>query len=451
MNVRVRFAPSPTGHLHIGNARAALMNWLFARQQGGAFMLRIDDTDAERSREAYITGIQDDLKWLGLEWDEFAQQSTRMEAYEAARDQLIASGKLYPCYETSEELDLKRKSLLARGKPPIYDREGLSLSDEDRQKYESEGRHPHWRFRLDDEPIVLKDLIRGSVRFEASSLSDPVLIRADGSFLYTLCSVVDDIAFKITHVIRGEDHVANTAVHTHIFRALGAKAPEFAHYALLASAKGDKFSKRSGGLSLGDLRTTEGFEPMAVLSVLARLGTSSPIEPFMELNDLIADFDFAKFSRTAAKFDLSEVQRINGRLLLSTPFTDVQERLAAINVHEEPFWLAIRENISRLAEAADWHEIVAGPILPLPDDVKLPDVTFLQEALAHLPEDPWGPETWKIWTKALSQATNLKGKDLFMPLRRALTGRDHGPDLTHILPLIGREQTIERLNSAPWS
>lgn len=436
----VRFAPSPTGLLHVGNVRAALINWLFARRSGGRFMLRIDDTDTVRSRPEYEQAIRRDLRWLGLDWDLEARQSDRMAFYEAARDKLIAAGRLYPCYETPEELELKRKARLSAGMPPVYDRAALKLTDADRTKLEAEGRAPHWRFLLTHEDVVFTDHIRGETRLHGGDYSDPVLIRGDGLFLYTLCSVVDDIDFGITHVIRGEDHVANTAVQIQLFRALGAVEPGFAHYPLLSDLSGDKLSKRSGSLSVEELRDELGVEPMAIASLLAKIGTSDAIEPRLTLADLAAELDFSHFSRGAPKFDPAELERLNARILHDTPYEAVRERLAPFGEANEAFWLAVRPNLVRFADVAAWAAVAHGPVTPLIDE---PD--FITEAAGLLPLEPWDATSWKSWTGAVSAATGRKGKQLFLPLRRALTGLDHGPELAVLLPLIGRARVLERL------
>ncbi|HET8726250.1 MAG TPA: glutamate--tRNA ligase [Alphaproteobacteria bacterium] len=441
MTVAVRFAPSPTGLLHVGNARTGLVVWLFARKAGGTFLLRLDDTDRERSTAAFAEAIERDLAWLGLVWDRFARQSDRLARHDAAIARLKEEGRLYPCYETAEELSLKRKSLLAQGLPPIYDRAALKLTPADRARLEAEGRQPHWRFLLEPGTIEWQDLVRGPVHFEAADLSDPVLIREDGRPLYHVSSVVDDIDLRITHVVRGEDHVANTALHIQMFRALGAAPPAFAHLPLLADASGQGLSKRLGSLSLQDLRE-EGVEPMAVASMLAKLGTSDPIEVRRSLDELVQEFDWAKFSRATPKFDVAEIHRLNARLLHEMPYEEAAERLAAAGLPAvgEPFWTAVRPNLSRLAEVGEWWRVATGPILPQRDDP-----AFAEAAAALLPAEPWDGETWKEWTDAVKRATGIKGKALFLPLRRALTGKDHGPELKMLLPLIGRDRARKRL------
>ena len=442
MSVVTRFAPSPTGLLHVGNARTALVTWLFARKGEGRFLLRLDDTDTERCRPEFAEAIDRDLAWLGLDWDDRIRQSDRTARYDEAIDRLKAGGRLYPCYETPEELALKRKSLLSRGLPPIYDRAALALTDAERAELEGQGRRPHWRFKLDHRAIEWTDLVRGPVHFEGRDLSDPVLIREDGRPLYHIGSVVDDIDLAVTHVVRGEDHVANTAMHIQLIQALGGEPPDFAHLPLLADAAGKSLSKRLGSLSLATLREEEGLEPMAVASLLGRLGTSDPVEPLPDLAALVASFDFAKFARGTPKFDPEELKRLNARLLHDMPFDAVSGRFGDLGLKEidRAFWEAVRPNLSRLADLRDWWQVAKGPIAPAVED---PD--FLAEAAALLPPEPWDQETFRTWTSAVKSATGRGGKALFRPLRLALTGREQGPELKALLPLIGRAATLERL------
>ena len=441
MSVKVRFAPSPTGMLHVGNARTALITWLFTRANNGHFLLRIDDTDQDRSKDEYEQAIEDGLTWMGVDWDEKTRQRDRMDVYEAKINALKADGRLYPCYETPEELDLKRKSRLSRKLPPIYDRESLNLTDEQIKAYEEEGRKPHWRFKLDHKPIEWNDIVRGEVKFNGADLSDPVLIREDGSPLYHICSVIDDIEYGITHVIRGEDHVSNTACHVQMFEALGAKAPTFAHLPLLSDKEGGKLSKRIGSLSLKDLKE-EGLEPMAIVSLMARLGSSDPIEPFTNVKDVIGHFDLSKFSRGTPKFDSEELDRLNAKILHDTDYADIKNKLDDLDLSDmdEEFWLTVRPNIEKLSDIQEWWRVAKGPVTPIIDDEE-----FASQALELLPESPWNENTWKEWTSAVKEKTGRKGKDLFMPLRRALTGMDHGPELGHLLLLIGSEKTKKRL------
>ncbi|MEV4935132.1 glutamate--tRNA ligase [Sphingobium sp. LSP13-1-1.1] len=440
MTVITRFAPSPTGNLHVGNIRAALHNWLFARKNGGRFLLRLDDTDVERSRPEYADGIKADLSWLGLHWDGEERQSDRFALYEEKFEALKASGHVYPAYESAQELDLRRKVLLGRGLPPVYDRAALSLDAGQIAAYEAEGRRPHWRFRLDhDPPIAWTDLIRGDQRFDPKLLSDPVIRRADGSWLYMLPSVIDDIAMGVTHVLRGEDHVSNTATQIQMFAALGAPLPAFAHEALLTGSEG-KLSKRLGSLGVAHFREV-GLEPMAVASLLARLGSSMPVEPFTDLQPLIDSFDFAHFGRAPARFDEGELASLNQKIVHLLPYAAVADRLP--QGMDEAAWDAIRPNLETLAGAADWWRIVTGPIdAPAPMDE---DRDFLVLAHARLAEASFDAAVWRTLTEALKAETGRKGKALFLPLRRALTGLDHGPDMGQLLPLIGREEALARL------
>ncbi len=444
MTVRVRFAPSPTGMMHVGNARTALVTWLFCRAKAGHFLLRIDDTDLERSKDEYELAIEEGLKWMGLNWDEKARQRDRMAHYQKKIDILKSNGRLYPCYETPEELSLKRKSQLSRSLPPIYDRESLKLSPEQIKAYEAEGRKPHWRFKLEHKSIVWDDMIRGEVKFEGGDLSDPVLIREDGTPLYHLCSVIDDVDYKITHIVRGEDHVTNTACHVQMFEALGATPPLFAHLPLLSDKDGSKLSKRIGSLSLRDLQADEGLEPMTVVSLMARLGTSDPVEPFTNISDVIAGFDIAKFSRGTPKFDSEELLRLNAKILHMTEFAHIKPQLAGMGLSalDESFWNAVRANLTKLSDIQEWWRVAKGPITPV---IEEPD--FIAEALNLLPASPWTMDTWSQWTNAVKEKSGRKGKQLFMPLRQALTGMDHGPEMNGMLLLIGPEKAKERLQS----
>lgn len=437
MTPLLRFAPSPTGRLHLGNLRTALINWLFARAQGGMLMLRIDDTDRERSTEAFAAAIEADLSWLGLDWDRFARQSARFDRYDDAAERLKEEERLYPCFESPEELDLKRKLALARHLPPIYDRAALKLTPAEINDRIAAGQAPVWRFKLEAGRVAWTDLVRGPVEFEAEKISDPVLIRADGVPLYTLSSVVDDVEFGVTHIIRGEDHVANTAVQIQLFQALGGFVPEFGHFSLIADAEGGKLSKRAGALSLEELRG-QGVEPMAVLSLLAKLGTADPIEIRPDRATLIAEFEIGKFSRNRPKLDPDELWQLNAKLLHTLTYQDVAAHLP--KSAGEAFWLAIRGNITKLAEAADWLAVVEGP---LPPAIEEPD--FLEAAAALLPIGTLDEGSWRHWTDAVKAATGRKGKALFHPLRLALTGREHGPELARLLPLIGRDRALARL------
>ena len=436
----VRYAPSPTGRLHLGNARPAVLNWLFARRNSGQFILRLDDTDTARSTEEFAQGIETDLAWLGIVPDLKVRQSDRFALYDTARDRLIAAGRLYPCYETADELDRKRKRARALGKPPIYDRAALSLTDADRARLEAEGRRPHWRFRLDGRPVNFTDLIKGIQTVNTASMSDPVLIREDGTYLYTLPSVVDDIDLGVTHVIRGEDHVSNTGTQIEIFEALGGPVPIFAHHNLLTDAEGQGFSKRLGSLSLAQLRE-EGYEPLAVAIMASLTGTSLPVEPYPSLDAIADRLDFSMISHGSARFDPAELDTLNARLVHHMDFATVRGRFA-IDGLTEPAWLALRENISRLPELAALYEEIFVTATPVIADE---DRDFLILARDLLPDEPWDENTWSQWTAALKEKSGRKGKPLFMPLRLALTGKPEGPELKALLPVLGRKASLARL------
>jgi glutamyl-tRNA synthetase len=435
----VRFAPSPTGRIHIGNARTAILNWLFALKSGGQFVLRYDDTDVARSTRDFADGIAADLNWLGIAPARVEWQSRRFGRYDEIAGRLRNSGRLYPCFETPDELDRRRKRQLARGAPPVYDRAALRLSAAEIGKLEAEGRKPHWRFKLDGRSVAWNDLIRGPQTIDTAGLSDPVLVREDGSYLYTLPSVIDDIDFGITHVIRGEDHVVNTAVQIEITEALGATPPLYAHHSLLTGADGKGLSKRLGSLSVAGMRET-GLEPMAVASLAALLGTSDNIHPCTDYRELTEGFALDKLSRAPARFDEAELAQLNAKLLHHMPWDAVKDRLPG---GSEAFWLAVRGNIGKLSDAAVWRQVIGGPVTPV---IAQEDLAMVAEARLLLPPEPWDGATWKIWTEAVKAATGRKGKALFMPLRLALTGLDHGPELAQLLPLIGRDRALERLS-----
>ncbi len=438
----VRFAPSPTGRIHIGNTRTALLNFLFAKSRGGRFVLRFDDTDVERSRSEYAESIEADLHWLGTVPDLVMRQSDRVALYETAAARLKAAGRLYPAYETADELERRRKRLQARGLPPIYDRAALKLAPDQRTALEAAGRRPHWRFRLDPGSIEWHDLVRGPSHIDCASLSDPVLIREDGSYLYTLPSVADDIDLGITHVIRGEDHVTNTAVQIQICRALGGAVPAFGHHNLLVTASGEGLSKRSGALSVGSLRES-GVEALAIAALATLTGSSTAVHPVASLDDLIPGLDLAHLSRTPAKFDEAELRALSAKTLHNLPFGAVASRLAAFGIDgcdAEAFWTAVQGNLERFDEAAAWWGVVRGRVVPV-----IEDRDYLAQAAALLPEEPWSLDAWSDWTGRLKQATGRKGRALFHPLRLALTGRETGPDLKHLLPLIGRPRALARI------
>jgi glutamyl-tRNA synthetase len=449
--ITTRFAPSPTGRLHVGNIRTALHNWMLARKGGGRFILRIDDTDAARSREDYVHSIRDDLVWLGLNWDAEERQSARLARYVAAFAALRDAGRIYPCYETAQELEIKRKIALGRGLPPIYDRAALKLTEPERAARVAEGVQPHWRFLLDHaEPIAWDDGVRGAQRFDAAQLSDPVIRRADGSWLYMMPSAVDDIDMGVTQVLRGEDHVSNTAVQIQIFTALYAAGfaatnnaantlPRFAHTALLVGREG-KLSKRLGSLGCDAFRE-RGIEPEAIVALLARLGTALPVEPIADREQLIASFDLATFGRAPARFDEDDLARINAGIIHQLPYAAVHGRLPA--GMDEHGWHAVRPNLASIAEAADWWRLVTGPVEQ--PDFSSEDKAFLAEAAQLL---VWSDDPWCKWTQSLKTRTGRAGRTLFLPLRQALTGMDHGPDMGELLPLIGEAESRERLARA---
>ena len=440
MSVTVRFAPSPTGRLHAGNIRTALLNHLFARKMGGRLIFRLDDTDRERSTEEFAEGIRADLAWLGIDYADEVHQSDRFARYAAAVEKLKTMGRLYPAYETPDELELKRKRQLARGKPPVYDRAALKLTEGERAKLEGEGRKPHWRFKLESRDVAWDDLVRGRQHVDAASLSDPVLVREDGTYLYTLPSVVDDIDLGITHVIRGEDHVVNTAPQIQLFEALRATTPAFGHHSLLVNANGQALSKRDRSLSIQGMRE-EGIEALAVASYAATIGTSDPVAAHANLDELVRSFDFAKLSRAPARFDPAELRALNAKLLHMLPFSAVSGRLKAMGIEGgEDFWETVRGNLAVLGDARYWWEVATGPLKPV-----ITDAALCAKASVLLPPEPWDGSTWERWSADVKQATGTKGKALFQPLRLALTGREHGPELKQLLLLIGRKRAIARL------
>lgn len=438
---KVRFAPSPTGQLHVGNVRTALVNYLFARHHGGQFMLRIDDTDTERSTQAFEASIRDDILWLGMGWDCEDRQSNRLERYDDVLARLVAAGRAYPCFETAEELGLKRKAQLMAGKPPVYDRAALKLTPEQIEALKAEGKTPHYRFLLNHEQVSWTDLVRGDVSYHMSSLSDPVLMREDGRVIYTLASVVDDIDHGITTILRGEDHVTNSAAQIQLFEALGSPAPKMGHLALLAGMEGEGLSKRLGSLSIAQLRE-EGIQSAAITSLLGRIGTSHPIEAFADMQPLIESFDMAAFGRSTAKFSHSELGQINARLLQGLDFDNVAEQLLALGLAEITplFWEVVKGNIDRLEDAGMWWQICHQPVTP---DIE--DAEFIGQAASLISEDEFDADSWSAWTKAVSAQTGAKGRSLFMPLRKALTGQSHGPDMGQLLPFIGRQTALARL------
>ena len=438
--MKVRFAPSPTGKLHVGNIRVALMNYLYCKINKGHFLLRIDDTDFVRSTKEFENGIYADLEWLGIKWDSLEHQSKRGEIYDKARDDLITKGLLYPCYETADELDKKRKIQTSLGKPPIYDRAALQLTAEEKAKLEAEGRKAHWRFKLSGNRVLWNDLVRGEQTVDTSSMSDPVLIREDGAYLYTLPSVVDDVELGISHVIRGEDHVTNTGAQIEIFEALSGTRPEFGHFPLLVGKDGEGLSKRLGSLSIESMRG-DGVEPMAILSLLAKLGTSDAVEAVLSIDDLIGTFDFAKIGRAPARFNPEDVTRLNSQLLHITEYDAVKSHLAELGCDlGVDFWNIIRGNLHKISDAKIWAQVISGEIEPVIEDAE-----FAKAAAALVPDDIKS-DTWSGFVASVKEKTGKTGKNLFMPLRLALTGQAHGPDMSQIFALIGSDKAKKRLS-----
>lgn len=443
MLVKTRFAPSPTGMLHVGNVRTALINWLFTKAHSGVFMLRMDDTDLLRSKKEYEQSIMSDLTWLGIKWDEFVRQSERLERYENIKQKLIDMGRLYPCYETQNELDMKRKMLLSRGMPPIYDRSALQLTEAQHQALIDSGAKPHYRFLLADENITWHDLIRGEIEFQGRNLSDPIVVREDGSMTYILCSAIDDIDFGITHILRGEDHISNTAIGLQITKALGNVAPQIGHTSLLQSKEGE-ISKRLGGFDIASLRN-QFIEPMAINSMLSKMGTSDSIDPTNNIENLISDFNINKFSSSAVNYDVNELLHINHKLVSAMSYEEVQTKLQALGIDpREEFWNAVSGNLNKIDEALIWWKICYEEIEPV---IAEKDKEFLYNACNFLPSENWDNSTWQRWTALLKENTGRTGKELFIPLRLALTGEDSGPELKYLLPLIGKERTKKRLQA----
>ncbi|SDN57307.1 glutamyl-tRNA synthetase [Lutimaribacter pacificus] len=430
-----RFAPSPTGHIHVGNLRTALMNYLIARKAGGTFILRIDDTDQERSKQEYIDQIQRDLEWLGLTWDRIEYQSKRLDRYAEAADRLRDMGRFYEAFETPTELDLKRKKQLNMGKPPVYDRAALALAQAEKDRLRDERGPGVWRFKLDHERIEWEDGILGPISIDAASVSDPVLIRADGQVLYTIASVVDDTEMGVTNVVRGSDHVTNTATQIQIIRALGGTVPAFAHHSLLTGPQGEALSKRLGALSIRDLRE-QGVEPMALLSLMARLGSSDPVELRLSLDELADGFDITRFGSAPTKFDERDLFPLTAHYLQQQPLSELAGEIAALGVPDdlaERFWTVTRDNITTRADLAGWWAMCRDGATPVVADE---DRDFVKQALTMLPAPPFADDTWATWTAAVKEATGRKGKGLFMPLRLALTGQKSGPDMGDLMPLL---------------
>lgn len=441
--VITRFAPSPTGMLHVGNIRAALLNWLYAKKYDGQFILRFDDTDLERSKQEYKDAIEKELKFLNLNWDQTFNQLSRLNRYDEIKRLLLGKKRLYACYETPEELELKCKFQLSKGLPPIYDRAALNLTEDQIQKYIEQGRKPHYRFLVNHKPITWYDMIKGEVKYEGKALSDPIVIRADGSMTYMLCSVIDDVDYEITHIIRGEDHVSNTAIQIQMFEALDKSPPTFGHLSLIIN-KDEKISKRVGGFEIATLREEVGLEAMAIASFFSLLGSAAQINPYKKMDELVKHFEISSFSKSPTIYQPEDLERLNHKLLISLDFNEVKDRLKEIDAEyiDENFWLSVRPNLKKLFDAKDWWEICHKT--PNIKDLNL-DKEYLKQAAELLPEEEITAETWGIWTKKLAAITNRKGKELFLPLRLALTGKESGPEISKVLPLIEREEIVKRL------
>jgi glutamyl-tRNA synthetase len=443
---KLRFAPSPTGYLHLGNIRTALINWLFARRHGGRFILRLDDTDTQRSQQKYADQIKQDLSWLGLDYDEEVKQSDRLERYAEAAELLKAKGRLYPCYETPEELELQRKIQLSAGKPPLYNRAALSLTAEQKTQLEAEGRKPHWRFKMEKGDIRWQDLVRGDVVFQGELLNDPILIREDGSPVFTLATAVDDLEMGVTHILRGEDHVTNTALQIQLMETLSGthNTIQFGHLALISGGKGEGLSKREGSQSIMQFRE-EGLEPLAINSVLAKLGTSDAIGPHISLNGVLEEFDIQKFGRSTPKLDSDDLWQMNIKILQLLPFDHVKKRLEGSEMTSitPEFWALVQQNIMKFREIKEWWMICYGHA-----SFKTDQKSLLETAEHFLPSEPWDESTCKTWLDLVKQDTGLKGKELFMPIRQALTGKEHGPELKDLILLMGRPKILNRLQTA---
>ncbi|MCX4079495.1 glutamate--tRNA ligase [Rickettsia rhipicephali] len=444
--VITRFAPSPTGMLHVGNIRAALLNWLYAKKHNGQFILRFDDTDLERSKQEYKDAIEEDLKFLNINWDQTFNQLSRLSRYDEIKNLLLEKKRLYTCYETPEELELKRKFQLSKGLPPIYDRASLNLTEEQAKKYIEQGRKPHYRFLVNHEPINWHDMIKGEVKYDGKALSDPIVIRADGSMTYMLCSVIDDIDYDITHIIRGEDHVSNTAIQIQMFEALNTTPPTFGHLSLIIN-KDEKISKRVGGFEIATLRKEVGIEAMAIASFFSLLGSSAQILPYKSMEKLANQFEISSFSKSPTIYQPEDLERLNHKLLISLDFDTVKERLKEIDAEyiDENFWLSVSPNLQKLRDVKDWWEICHQT--PNVENLNL-DKEYLKQAAELLPKGEITKDSWSIWTKEITNITGRKGKELFLPLRLALTARESGPEITGVLPLIDREEIIKRLTSA---
>ena len=440
--IRLRFAPSPTGFLHVGNVRSAILNWIYAKKNNGEFILRIDDTDSLRSKKDYENAIKDNLKWLGLDWHKTFNQSSRNELYEKNISKLKEINKLYPCFETQEELALKKKALLSSGKPPIYDRSSLSLTNKEIEQFLNEGKRPHWRFKLEPELISWNDSIKGKVSFDSKLLSDPILIREDGSLLYHLPSVIDDINEEITHIIRGEDHISNTAFHIQIFKSLNSSVPNFAHHPFLTDEDGKSFGKRLGSLSIENIKE-QGFENIALLNYLLNIGSSNDIVAEKNIQSLIDNFNLNTISASNPKFSIEILKSLNKSLLQSYNTDDISDRINLINkkLSNDKLWQFVKNNINFFSEIKQWIEIIESDKITIPTNI---DNDFLEKSINHLPDEPFNENTWEIWTKKIKEETGYSGKDLFMSLRFILTGMHKGPELKYLLPLLNKNIILKK-------
>ena len=441
MTINLRFAPSPTGDLHLGNLRTALINWLLAKKLNGNFMLRIDDTDTARSEERFVHSIINDLGWLGIVHDKLVRQSERLDRYQAKIEQLKNIGKLYPCFETKEELERKKKLPIASGRPPIYDRQSLNLSTKEKEKYSREGRKPYWRLLLEEKTVSWKDLIKGEIDIDLKNTSDPVLVRQDGTPLFTLTSVVDDIELQISHVVRGDDHISNTAAQILLTEYLGGSNVSYAHHSLLTTKSGEAFSKREKSLGLDSCRK-QGIEAMTINSFLAKISTSDAISCFYNMEGLIKDFDISKISESPAKFNIIDLQRLNVKLIQGLDYHDAKNRFDEMNIKvTKELWLAIKNNIISLAEAEIWLSIISKHVVPIIKDKKITEL-----ASSLLPDEPWNENTWDTWISKIKEKTSVRGKDLMFPIRLAITGREGGPEMKKLLPLLKKELVKKRLD-----
>ncbi|MBD5405516.1 glutamate--tRNA ligase [bacterium] len=450
--IKVRFAPSPSGYVHIGNIKTAIFNWLFLlseKQKGndGKFLLRIDDTDLSRTKQEYIDAVKEDVKWFGIDWDESFHQSSRFDRYNECFEKLKAEGRVYVCYETAEELEAKRKRQIARKVAPVYDRSALNLTEEDKKKLEAEGRKPYWRFKLNEGDVVFNDLVKGECKFNMKHLSDPVIIREDGTYLYNFPSVIDDMDSGITHIIRGQDHLTNTAMQIQMFEALGAKfIPQFAHYPMILNAEGHKFSKRESDISIRNLKN-DGIEAMTIANILVGLGSANGGKMHKNMEELASTFALSNYGSAFSRFDMDTFYKENGKLLRVLDFDDVKDRLVSIDGRiDAKFWNMVRGNIDKLSDISYWVNVVYG-------DIEAPALSsdersFLNTALSSLPVGDFDENTMKIWANAIMDATGKKGRDLYHPIRLCLTGIEYGPEMTALLPLMGRDKVIERIKKS---